>query len=364
MYLYPGDQPYSPASSSSWALSTVLTCGLQLPLTDVNAVQVKSPSHGFDNSLSTAQLSDPSQFHDPAAPDALPVISVDGTEDQNTYVRPWFGGSDDNAGDQVITNASPIAIVVYENGPPLRVTGSWATLSRNATRMTVQLRASVSRPDGAPIPASTLSWSWSFGDGGASSAAAPRHSFAPGVYPVTVQVADNRDGTGGTDTIHVTFSTSSGSGQAPQPGAGPTTHARSPTGPERSSAAQPRAASRTARAGRETTQAAQTQRAPAHVQPAAHRVAPSATVHRASPHEPARAAATPPAAERAVAGQLISAISPLPIGASPLVHIVPAAVATPPQVRGAVGSSITTGALAGLAALLLFGLGAWRELRR
>ena len=136
MYLYPGDQPYSPAASSSWALSTVVQCGLGQPLSDLTNVQVESPAHGFETPLTSAELSDPSQFHDPATPDALPVISVDGNEDQNTYVRPWLGGSDDNAGDQVIADGAPGVVFSARSStrPPLDAAGATAPPSVSAPR--------------------------------------------------------------------------------------------------------------------------------------------------------------------------------------------------------------------------------------
>ena len=113
IYLYPGGQPVQLPLSSTWALSTVLTCGLQVPLTDVTNVQVvRSPaSRGLEEPLTDAELSDSSQWQEAGA---LPVISTDGSEDQNTYTRPWKGGSDRNASDQVTVQGEPIAIAVYE----------------------------------------------------------------------------------------------------------------------------------------------------------------------------------------------------------------------------------------------------------
>jgi hypothetical protein len=62
-----------------------------------------------------------------------------------------------------------------------------------------------------------------------------------------------------------------------------------------------------------------------------------------------------------VAGQLISDVVPLPAGASPLVHVVPA-VATAPPARRAIRASLLPVFGAALAVLLLLGLGAAREL--
>ena len=88
-----------------------------------------NPSQGFEAPLDNADLTDPSRYQDSQAPDALPAISVDGSEDQTTYVRPYRGGSDDNARDAVTENGAPITLVVYVNGPPLTVQASAQTLS-------------------------------------------------------------------------------------------------------------------------------------------------------------------------------------------------------------------------------------------
>src|SRR6185437_13024480 len=100
MYLYPGQQPFQAPSDSTWAVSEVLQCGLGVSPSQVSDVQVQTFSRGFEAPLSSAALTDPSQYQDPAAPGALPIISTDGTQDQNTYFRPYRGGSDSNAADE------------------------------------------------------------------------------------------------------------------------------------------------------------------------------------------------------------------------------------------------------------------------
>ena len=126
IYLYPPGQPFQ-LSQSTWPLSTIINCGLQVPIGDVNDVQVLSPNHGFQAPLSNADLTDPSRYQDPQAPDALPVISVDGNENQTTYVRPFRGGTDTNARDEVTETGAPITLVVYANGAPLIVHASART---------------------------------------------------------------------------------------------------------------------------------------------------------------------------------------------------------------------------------------------
>jgi hypothetical protein len=385
MYLYPGDQPYSPAASSSWAVSTVVQCALRQPVNAVTDVQVQSPAHGFETPLTQAQVSDPSQFHDPAAPDALPVISVDGTENQTTYVRPWFGGTDDNAADQVIADGAPITIVVYENGPPLTVHASQRTISRSASSMAVQLKAIVRNPDGTTVPASALRWGWNFADGSGASNPAPRHSFAPGLYPVTVQVSDQSAGTGGTATINVDFSPSSRSGSHNRSGAGRSSESRAPGGPVQSNGNHPGAAAGSSTGGSTTAGAVHrsTAASPGPAQPAdsaqqtSTRAGGSASAthplsHNNAPRRATRAAArtpltrapqTSPATGPVVAGQLIADATPVPPSAIPLARIVPAGIARAPAVRAAMRATDLPAVAGGLLALLLFGLGAARESR-
>jgi hypothetical protein len=59
----------------------------------------------------------------------------------------------------------------------------------------------------------------------------------------------------------------------------------------------------------------------------------------------------------------VSDVTPLSAGASPLVRVVPAAVATAPPARQAIRASQLPAFGAGFAVLLLLGLGAGRELR-
>jgi len=64
-----------------------------------------------------------------------------------------------------------------------------------------------------------------------------------------------------------------------------------------------------------------------------------------------------------VSGRLVSDVTTLPEGSSPLVHLTPAAAAAPPQLRQATRSRSMAAPGAALAVALLLGLGAWRELR-
>jgi hypothetical protein len=66
---------------------------------------------------------------------------------------------------------------------------------------------------------------------------------------------------------------------------------------------------------------------------------------------------------RLVIGRLVGDVVPLSAVDSPLVHSVPAAAASAPAVRRATQTSSMTGLAAGVAVVLLLGLGAAREQR-
>ena len=397
MYLYPSQQPYQWANGSTgltWSLAEVLQCGLGILPSDVTEVQVLSPNRGFEATLSSADLTDPSQYQDPQAPGALPVISSDGVEDQNTYFRPYQGGSDNNTDDQVIQTDSPIAVVVYANGPPLSVAVSQKALSQTSAAMRVGFAAEVHGADGSTVPTSALTWNWSFGDGRTSTNSAPTHSFAKGDYFVTVQVTDAGAGLGATDTIEVSAATSATTGAHHRPG-GNSKQDSSPSGllkssgnltggPAKKTGAKPRSGASgksrsTAQTGTTTTKTPAPDPTSAAAGPrgksgssaghSASTAAHHAAGHGATPVKRSPAApAKPPRATGAssapvVTGRLISDVTALPPDASPLVQAVPAPAASAPAVRRAIGTSLLPGLAAGFAVLVLLGLGAGRELR-
>jgi hypothetical protein len=381
IYLYPPGQPFQ-LTETSWPLSTVLSCGLQVPLADVNAVQILSPSQGFEAPLSNADLTDPTSYQDPQAPDALPVISVDGTEDQTTYVRPFRGGADANARDEVTETGAPITLVVYANGPPLIIHASAQTLSSTATATRAKLSATVQTAAATPVPASALTWSWTFGDGGTSAAATPTHRFAAGSYDVTVQVTDVSAGTGGTATIQFRTPAKPTSGHTNQTGGSHPTKSKSPTGTENGNhsphpggqtGSHPSRSTTTPSQPTSTTQSTTTSPKPrttAAPPRTSTSSAPTATTttrttpppHRTTPRRRTPTLPTAPAGPL-VSGRLISDVTTLPAGASPLVHVTPAAVAAPPQVRQATRSRSLAAPGAAVAVAVLLGLGAGWELR-
>jgi hypothetical protein len=378
IYLYPplSGNPVQ-ITQTSWLLSTVISCGLQVPLIDVNSVQILNPTHGFEDPLSNADLTDPTRYQ---ASGALPVISVDGTEDQTTYLRPYRGAGDANAGDQVTETGNPITLVVYAHGPPLIVHVSAQTLSSTATATMAKLSATVKTAAGVTLSASALTWSWNFGDGTTSTAAAPEHRFASGSYPVAVQVSEINGGNGGTSTFKFQTPAKPTSGHKNQPGGTKRTESKSSTGTDNGKHSKHQGGqagshqSAGSGVGTSTTPSQSTATTPSTTQPttgtASAATPPPATTipttttttpHRTAPRRP-KATAPPARTGPLVTGRLVSDVVPLSAGSSPLVRATPAAAA-PPQVRQATRSRSLAAPGAGLAVALLLGLGAWWELR-
>jgi hypothetical protein len=391
IYLYPPDQgqPYQ-LTATSWSLSTVLTCGLQIPLGDVTGVQVLTDSRGFQETLSNADVSDPRRYRDAQAPDALPVISVDGPENQTTYTRPFRGPGDDNARDQVTETGAPITLVVYANGPSLIVSPSTQKLSATAATTTIKLAATVQSANGSSVPAGALTWSWSFGDSTTTStASSPNHRYAPGSYFATVQVTDRSIGAGGTATIQVTTPASTSPGKQTQPGGKHHTKSKSPNGADKGGRGGPPGANAGSKspgvsdqgqtgsgptnpatnpAATDTTPATAKRATPASPQSPSTTSAPTLARHAASqrpvaPRRPRHSPARRTSPARLVTGRLISDVAPLPAGTSPLVRAGPAAAAPAPAVRRATRASSLFAIGAALLVVMLLSLGAWRELR-
>ena len=213
------------STSDTWDLGTVLSCGLQQDLGAIDSVVVLNPQSGYERALSPRSLSDQGTYRDPGGPGALPVISNDGGEDLNAYVRPWRGGHDDNVSDWIPSGPGAIGLVVYEHGAgALRVSIQADQADQTSSRTRYGFAATVADRGGRPVPANELRWSWSFGDGSPSSTAPyPSHWFAPGRYAVSVEVSDAARGTGGLETIALPVGDGSATGSSPQAGSGTTT---------------------------------------------------------------------------------------------------------------------------------------------
>lgn len=383
IYLYAAGEyagqgaPQQLPPGSTWTLATVLSCGLGVPVIDVTAVQVATNSRGFESPLSNAQLVDPGQYHDPQAIGALPAIFTDGSEDQNTYVRPWFGEPDDNAGDEVVGQGTPIKLVVFEKGQPLTVNITDSTVSDSKSAVKKRFTAAVHDPAGASIPASARRYSWSFGDNATATSATPTHTFVPGTYPVTLQVADPASGTGGVQTIEVTANVSAVHGKHTRSGGSQRNRSSAPTGPSLSSDSHPSAAAGSGKGADAHTASshgtsagrggASSQSQTATQASATHRT--SGASHAAtrshrqpSPRRPADSAAAA-APTTLVNGRVISDVKPVSPRTALAIEGAPASAAAAPAVRPATTASSSWVLMSGLVVLALLGLGAGYELR-
>ncbi len=370
MQMEPGGSDYQ-VPASAWALATVLSCGLHQPPTLVTAVWIQRTTGSFEAPLANQDLVVPSQFQDP---NAQPLIANNGGAVQNTYFRPWRGGSDANASDEVTANG-PLKIIVADNGQLLQVTINHHGVGKTSSSTRVHFGATVISPSRGVVSPGSLTWNWSFGDSASSTMSSPTHPFQPGRYPVSVLVAHPGAGEVGTATIDVTIGV--GGGHGPAAGQGGRKHRRSqaPTGPKQSTGGHPGGPA----GGRSTPGATDTpgSRSPsgdASGNPGSsthHRGTPrSRRVATRQPRGPSKprssstklAVPVPPLAP-VVSGLLISDVRPLPPGESPLVHEAPAPPAPAPPLRSG-GSLSPTPALAGALCLaFLFAYGAARELR-
>lgn len=378
LYLPDGDQ--APEDSindrAAWTLSSVLGCLMPpVPLAAVTGITVIGAdgpelSGPPDSSrLTPADLATPSDFADPSQ---SPLIYSDGED--IIYLRPWRGPGDVNAADQV-NDAEPTPFVfdVYE-GPLLTVTASASRRSLPAGG-TVSFAATVSgAPAGTP-----LSYSWDF-DGGAADSSSPSPTVvfdSPGDYAVSLAVGDDEGGGGGA-TIQVVVGspaqTTTTTGQRTGPSDSHGKRAGAPRG--RRSGSNPDGSRRDHAGSSRRQSGSAAGHPPAAVSATTSTAGPTSSstdsetsagpTRQAGPvgrGRPAQVGAPPSGSPALVAGRLISDITPLPAGISPLVHPSQAAPAAAPAFRRSFGASAGAGLSAVLAGLILFGLGATRELR-
>jgi hypothetical protein len=400
-----GTQPPQSISEPAWTVGTILTCGLQIPQTDVTAVQVVRFSGAYETPLSNAQIFDFGQY--PGSDGALPTIYVDGGEDQTTYVRPPLSATDANAADNVTQQGNPVSLIVYENQPPLVVNPTQSPVAGSqGTTEQVTLGATVTMTDGTVIPSSALTFSWTVTASQQQlSGPAPVATVDAGVTPVTVQVYDQASGVGGTATFDITYNpqpgkptTNKGPGAGDHnkgrptgttklkggrglehvgtnPGAGRTSsqrhsttpsHTSTPTTPARTPATTP-ATSPTlppvAPPAIQTTTV--TTPTPTTTPGLTVVTTPTKVPQRQRTHTPKRrSVAHAGASTRRVTGRLVADVQALPAGESPLVHPIAASAAAPALVHAAGdGTSAPTWAYAALAVLVLLGGGALYERR-
>jgi len=388
-----GRQGFVPVTlpSSAWALSDVLKCVQPTPVAltpQSGGVTVLSadgsPQTDSGSQLSGNDLADPGQtgFNNPQE---APVVSNLGTAIR--YDRPWRGQNDldylDQVTDSVNGQPQPLQIEVFE-GPLLTVT-------IHASQTTVQAGGIVTfSATASGQNDSGLSYSWTF-DGTApnSTSATPQVTFAnQGQFNVTVQVTDAAGG-GGVAALPITVGAppAPATGTHKQTGAGTNKKSHSPTGPKKSGghhtggpagkktsgqSTTPTKTNPNSTGGATTSQPSSTTPTTSPTTTATTPAPSTTTPHPATtPHARPKRTTLPrtrpittvPFAGPRVNGLLISDVTTVPADASPLVHIVPAAVATAPPARQAIRTSMLPIAGASLAVVLLLGLGARRELR-
>ncbi|MFZ1997262.1 MAG: PKD domain-containing protein [Solirubrobacteraceae bacterium] len=388
--------------SHTWSLATILGC-LQpaVQASDVTGgvtvFNAGSPEAGLGSTLTTQDLTSPSDFSDPTE---NPVVSDLGTSRQ--FNRPWRGGNDEDQLDQVTETGGPIVISVFE-GHPIQVNAS-ASPTTVSQGDTVSFSASAS--------GSGLSYQWDFGGGAPSSTQQnPEVTFtSAGVWTVSLLATDANGDAGHaqlTETVNASGSTTpttpttpgtvitgptNGSGTTPSGGQGPPTRGsgkptHKPTHQPTSTRSSP--SKGTNKKHKKTTQTSTTQTS---TTPSAGSgsgsggsggsgsgsnaagtptSATTPTSTATTPRKPAAPRTTPhpapPAAgaPRVVTGELISDVVSLPESASPLVHAVAASAtpATAPALHPPSGTAVLPIIASALAVLALLGAGAGRELR-
>jgi hypothetical protein len=378
------------APNATWALSTVLGClSSPVPVSAVHGITVinsqGSPEEGPGSMLKPEDLvaQGSTDFNNPQE---APVVQALGSSNQ--YDRPWRGNGQDEPDYDFLDEIQgtdngqplPIAIEVFE--------GQVLTVTVSASGTTVPAGGSVTF--NATVTGegdSALSYSWNFGGGAPNSAVvSPQVTFgASGQYDVTVQVTDSAgDGGGAEIPITVGPPSPTATGSHPQTGSGTSRKSHNPSGPRKSKGTHAGGKPGKSSTGKSTTtgtgnnssggtntatttsttstSTTSSTTPSSTTNTSAHTTTPKARPRHASAPV-SRPAPRPPASGPLVSGLLVSDVTPLAPGASPLVRIVPAAVATAPPARQAIRASLLPAFAAGFAVLLLLGLGAGRELR-
>ena len=278
--------------------------------------------------------------------------------------------------------------------------------------------ADVTDPSGNTVPDSALTWDWNFDDGQPdASTPSPPHEFkSSGNFVVTVSATETADGAGGSATVKVKIDPTSpsgggnpkgGGGPSPNgPGTGPngpgpgggspgggspgggspgggspggdTPGGHQPTGgtkpthhthhvhhnPNTHTATTPTPSQTPGGRGSSSSPS----NATAGTAQQNSSTQPTHTTHTPggrAPKNPLKSPAAKPTKNQPplVSGLLVSDVTPLPPGASPLVHEQSGAKSQAPALRRAVTTSALPGIVGALAALMIFSLGAARELR-
>lgn len=376
-------------NDAAWSLAAVVGClSTPVPSSAVNGITVVqsngSPEFSQYSQLGPSDLTTPSPFADPTQ---VPVIYTDGTN--ITYDRPWRGQpDDDNAIDQV-RESTPFQIEVYE--------GAIIPVTVTASEMTVAAGGTVTF--GATVPAANspgISYTWNFGGGAqgsqTASGANTSATFAtPGEYEVGVLAANAAGGGGGAQVlITVTGPTQTsttppgtnttgptgGNGTTPGAPAAPATgHQPGPSGNGQGSTSPTPGAGKHKPSGHGSTPGSGgTSNVSGHAGSGSGSPSGSTSSDHGKPAQNPSSAAggaattkrRPPSAtgpSTLVTGRLISNVTPLPAGSSPLVHAESGVTGTSPPLRRPTSASILPALAGALVVFALFTLGAGRELR-
>jgi hypothetical protein len=390
----------------TWSLATVLAC-LQpaVPVSDatggVTVFQSSGePESGEDSVLNTADLATHSDFQDPTD---NPVVTDLGSSMK--YDRPWRGGGDVNAPDQV-TQSDPIQISVFEGQQiPVSITAPASVAAGSSASLT------------ASANGTGLSFQWTLANGSTPSSTVPNPQVTfpdPGTYAVTVLVRDDSGDVGhaqkaiqvgppssatSTNSQTVTTGPNKSSGTTPGGTSGPKGGGKgSPTGKPTHQPSTKSQGSPSSNQHTHTTSTTQTSTTPSggsgsgsgsggggsagsgasgsgssgsgSTGAGAPGAATTPSAKPPKPHTPKapthrRASPPAPGIPQLVAGQLISDVAAVPESASPLVHAVAtqATPATAPALHPPARPSPWPIIGSALAVAALLGAGAWRELR-
>lgn len=362
----------------AWALGTLLSClNPSIPIDAVTGLTVLNGGSP-ESELSRADLGSPSDFEDAEQP----IVSFNGGAVQ--YDRPPRNASDLNQEDQVLEPAGqPLLVDVFE-GPTLTVTATASTVTPQPGQ-TVSFTAT-------ETPKSTgLAWTWSVDGNPSSRAQDPTLRFSTaGDYLVTVEVTDSAGGVG-QESIPIDVRTPKvkntsghnkhpGAGKSPRgsrygptdsgglnPGAipGKTTTSNNDNGKSGSNGSSGKDKSGDHNAKTPSTSGSHKKKTSSSGKGSKSSHSSSTTKHHSTVPVNAPKNHNLPLSDqiKPVDGLLVSDVTPLPPGASPLVHVVAPPLATATPLRSAVSAPVLPIVGAAAAVLLLLTLGAARELR-
>lgn len=377
--------PSGSVTATTWSVATVLGC-LPTPVLIPDAIKIlvvqgSAPETGPNSPLLPGDLTypNPSDFLNPLE---TPLITSDGNN--ITYDRPRRSLSDPNADDSVVApNGTDFVFEVVER----TLLSATVTPSANPVAVGGAVSFTAQAPGLAP---GSLQYSWDFG-GAAPSQSGPSPSvtyYSAGTYDVTVQVTDSAGHVAQSQPLLVQVGSAPPSSTNPSapptgptqsnggmPGGAPGTSKQPGTVGQRPSGKKPDAGKGKGKPKSATTPGSGgASTGSGHTGSGSSSAPSTAASRRGKPGraQPAGGHAVTPAKRRSTAsttgpattvtGRLISDVTLLPVGASPLVHAVAGPLAIAPAARRPLTASLLPALAAALVVFLLFSLGAGREL--